>query len=329
MPVSEKPSKTVLVTGGAGFIGSHLSEALLAEGHRIVCLDNFNDYYDPAVKRRNLQAVRQSERFTLVEGDILDLELLRRVFQAHAVDIVVHLAARAGVRPSIAQPLLYQQVNVEGTNNLLELAREAEVEKFIFGSSSSVYGKNEKVPFSEDDSVDHPISPYAATKKAGELICYTYHHLYGLPVTCLRFFTVYGPRQRPDMAIHKFTRLLHRGEAIPMFGDGESRRDYTFISDIVHGICNAIEFCQSYHIYNLGESRTIALKELIQLIAEALGVEAKIQKLPEQPGDVPITYADISKAQREIQYQPKVAIETGVKEFVKWYREVASTQGMS
>ncbi|MFQ5753069.1 MAG: GDP-mannose 4,6-dehydratase, partial [bacterium] len=232
--------------------------------------------------------------------------------------------ARAGVRPSIYQPLLYQEVNVQGTTNLLELSKDFKVEKFIFGSSSSVYGENKNVPFHEDDNVDHPISPYAATKKSGELICYTYYHLYNLPVTCLRFFTVYGPRQRPDMAIYKFTKCIYNQEIITMFGDGNSRRDYTFITDIVDGIIKAIEHCQGYHIYNLGESKTIKLKKLIALIANCLGKEPVIKQLPVQPGDVPITYADISKAKEEIGFLPMIGIEQGIERFVKWYTDMAS-----
>jgi UDP-glucuronate 4-epimerase len=310
-----------LVTGGAGFIGSHLCECLLAQGHTLVALDNFNDYYDPRLKRRNVAPLLQNRGFTLIEADILDLERLQQIFSKHAFDAVIHLAARAGVRPSIAQPLLYEQVNVLGTMHLLELARQHEIPKFIFGSTSSVYGENRKVPFSEDDAVDNPISPYAATKKAGELICYTYHHLHGLKVSCLRFFTVYGPRQRPDMAIHKFTQLLAAGQKVPMFGDGTTKRDYTFITDIVDGVCRALERCSSYHIYNLGESRTIELRSLIDLIAQNLGMEARIERLPMQPGDVPITYADVTRAQRELGYQPSTDIEHGVRLFVEWFKE--------
>lgn len=311
-----------LVTGGAGFIGSHLCEQLLAQGHAVVALDNFNDYYDPRLKRRNVESLLQSRGFTLVEADILDLDRLKQVFSKNSFDAVIHLAARAGVRPSIAQPLLYEQVNVLGTMHLLEMARQHEIPKFIFGSTSSVYGENRKVPFSEDDAVDNPISPYAATKKAGELICYTYHHLHGLQVSCLRFFTVYGPRQRPDMAIHKFTQLIAAGQKVPMFGDGTTKRDYTFIADIVDGVCRALEHCSSYHIYNLGESRTIELRSLIDLIAQHLGMEARIERLPLQPGDVPITCADVTRAQRELGYQPRTEVEQGVRLFVQWFKDV-------
>ena len=310
----------ILVTGGAGFIGSHLSETFLKQGQEVICLDSFNDYYNPEIKRNNTALLQEQSNYTLIEGDILNLDLLRQIFADYKFDIVVHLAARAGVRPSIQEPLLYQQVNVEGTTNLLEMAKEFRTQKFIFGSSSSVYGENEKVPFSENDPVDHPISPYASTKKACELICYTYHHLYDIPTTCLRFFTVYGPRQRPDMAIHKFTRAIDAGEQITMYGDGNSRRDYTYITDIVEGICKSIDYCSDYHIYNLGESKTIELRELIQLISKCLGQEAKIQKLAMQPGDVPITFADITKAKNEISYYPEVNIEQGIAKFVDWFK---------
>lgn len=311
-----------LVTGGAGFIGSHLCERLLTLGHTVVALDNFNDYYNPNLKWRNVELLRQRAEFTLAEADILDRPRLQELFGAQRFDAILHLAARAGVRPSILQPLLYEQVNIQGTMNLLELAREHKIDRFIFGSTSSVYGENPKVPFSEDDPVDHPISPYAATKKACELICFTYHHLYHLKTTCLRFFTVYGPRQRPDMAIHKFTQLIAAGQKVPMFGDGTTRRDYTYISDIIDGVCLALEHCTGYHLYNLGESQTIELRRLIDLIAANLNKEARIERLPIQPGDVPITYADITRAQRELGYQPRVNVEEGVRQFVEWFKEV-------
>ncbi|MGH7491750.1 MAG: GDP-mannose 4,6-dehydratase [bacterium] len=310
-----------LITGGAGFIGSHLSERLLAHGYEITGLDSFNDYYDPRLKRANVEPLLGKPGYTLAEMDILDFAGLQNLFERQKFDALVHLAARAGVRPSIAQPHLYEKVNMEGTLNLLELTRRHGIGKFIFASSSSVYGENPKVPFSEDDRVDFPISPYAATKKAGEELCFTFHHLYGLKITCLRFFTVYGPRQRPDMAIDKFTKLIDAGEKVPMYGDGTSRRDYTYITDIIDGIEKSINACSSYHIYNLGESRTIELRELIHLIQESLGKKAIIEQLPAQPGDVPITYADISKARREIGYQPQVNISTGIQRFVEWYSQ--------
>ncbi len=312
----------VLVTGGAGFIGSHLVEKLIANNHQIVCLDSFNDYYDPSIKRNNIKTALESSSYQLVEGEILDNELLTQLFNQHSFDIIVHLAARAGVRPSIQEPLLYERVNVQGTMNLLEQCRIHDVKKFVFASSSSVYGANEKVPFSESDSVDNPVSPYAATKKAGELVCYTYHHLYNISVNCLRFFTVYGPRQRPDMAIHKFAKLIHEGKTIPVFAHGKSKRDYTYIQDIIQGITGAMENCNGYGIYNLGESNTVELMYLIELIQDNLGVKANLEFMPAQPGDVPITYADISKAKRELDYKPSVQIEEGIELFVRWFKEV-------
>ena len=234
-------------------------------------------------------------------------------------DVIVHLAARAGVRPSLKDPRLYQKVNIEGTGNLLELSAKHKISKFILASTSSVYGNNKKVPFSESDFVDHPVSPYAATKKACELIAYTYHSLYDMNITCLRFFTVYGPRQRPDMAIHKFAKLIHEGQEIPMYGDGSTRRDYTYIDDIIDGVVKSIHHCQGYHIYNLGESQTIELKELIALISSALGEKAKIKQLPMQPGDVNVTFADISRAVEEIGYKPTTSIQEGIPKFIEWY----------
>lgn len=309
-----------LVTGGAGFIGSHLIERLLADGRHIICLDNFNDYYDPAVKRRNLTEAAAHENFTLIEGDILDAGLLADIFEREPVGEVVHLAARAGVRPSLADPLLYEQVNCVGTLNLLERARRAGVRHFVFGSSSSVYGTNAKVPFSEEDPINQPVSPYATTKRAGELMCYTYNHLYALPVTCLRFFTVYGPRQRPDMAIHKFTRAIAEGRKITLFGDGKSRRDYTYVDDIIGGVTRALGRPAGYKIFNLGESQTIELTGLIKLIESALGKKADIEWQPDQPGDVPITYADITLARAELGYNPSTLIEQGIPRFVEWFR---------
>lgn len=310
----------LLVTGGAGFIGSHLCERLIQNGHQVVCLDNFDPYYDPHIKRNNIQSLNSHPHFKLIEGNILNRRLLKNIFSEDTFDSVVHLAARAGVRPSIQKPLLYEKVNIQGTVCLLEMSVKYNVSRFILASSSSVYGKQKKVPFSEDDPVDHPISPYAATKKACELVAFTYHSLYQLPVSCLRFFTVYGPRQRPDMAIHKFTKCLFDGKLIPLFGDGKSRRDYTYISDIIDGVENAIRECQDYHIYNLGESKTIELMDLIHLLEESSGQVAKIKWLPNQPGDVPITYADISRARHDLAYHPKVTIEEGIPKFIEWYR---------
>jgi UDP-glucuronate 4-epimerase len=316
--------KRALVTGGAGFIGSHLCQRLLQEGYEVACLDNFDAFYDPAIKRRNLEEIKASEGaqgFQLVEGDIRDKGLLDDLFRRSSFGLVIHLAARAGVRPSIQQPLLYEEVNVAGTLNLLEACREFGVRDLIFGSSSSVYGKNRKVPFAEEDRLEAMISPYAVTKRAGELFCYAYHHLYGLNISCLRFFTVYGPRQRPEMAIHKFARLIQNGEKIPVFGDGTSRRDYTYIDDIIGGIMGAVRNLRGYDIFNLGESKTVPLRELIFLLEQSLGKKAEVEELPEQPGDVPITYADISNARRFLDYNPRVGIEEGVERFVRWFRD--------
>jgi len=322
----ELDQKTILVTGGAGFIGSHLVERLRAEGHEVICLDNFDDFYAPEIKWANIQAARMNLHFTLVEGDIRDTECLKKLFEQYRIGKVIHLAARAGVRASIANPQIYEEVNIKGTLNLLEVLKEHPVEQFIFGSSSSVYGINSKVPFSEDDKIEMPISPYATSKRAGELFCYTYHHLYGIPITCLRFFTVLGTRQRPEMAIHKFTRLIDEGKVIEMFGDGSSKRDYTYISDIIDGIMSALEKPFEFEIINLGDSRTVELRYLIRLIEENLGKKANINQLPPQPGDVPITFADISKARALLDYTPKVDIETGIQKFVAWYREETEHQ---
>ncbi len=310
----------VLVTGGAGFIGSHVVDRLAAQGQEVVCLDNFNDYYSPQVKRENIAGALRTGKVEVLEGDIRDAELCRSAVADCGVDSVVHLAARAGVRASIEDPRLYEEVNCGGTINLLEAARREGVEKFVFGSSSSVYGVNQDVPFSEDDPIRHPISPYAATKRAGELLCRVYHHLYGLPVVALRFFTVYGPRQRPDLAIHKFTRLIEDGEPIPVYGDGTSRRDYTYCEDIVDAVLAALERSLDFEIINLGNSDPVELRELIGLIEGALGKEARINRLPDQPGDVPVTYADISKARRLLDYDPRFPIRQGLAEFVQWFR---------
>lgn len=309
----------VLITGGAGFIGSHLCERLLGEGREVVCLDNFNDFYDPAVKRDNVEPLTGNDRFHLFEGDIRDAGLLERLFREQNPDAVVHLAAMAGVRPSLEDPVLYADVNVVGTSVLLDAVRRFPVGNFLFASSSSVYCSQEKVPFSETDQVNRPISPYAATKVAGEHICYTYHHLFGIPVTCLRFFTVYGPRQRPEMAIHQFASLIRAGEEVPVFGSGSSRRDYTYIDDIIDGIMLSLSRPFGYEIFNLGESRTVELNEVVSLLEDALGARAQIVQLPDQPGDVPITYADISRAREKLGYNPSVDIETGIDCFIQWF----------
>lgn len=311
---------TVLITGGAGFIGSHLAENLVAEGYRVICIDDFNDCYDPRIKWENTTGLQARPEFRLVKGDITDNETLEKLFSAWKIDQVVHLAARAGVRPSLRQPALYEKVNVGGTVNLLEQCVKHQVKKFIFGSSSSVYGERDQIPFSEEDRIERPISPYAATKRAAELICYTYHHLYQLSVICLRFFTVYGPRQRPEMAIHKFTSLIYQRQPIPIYGDGSSSRDYTFISDIVSGVRAAMSRNFGYEIINLGNSSPIQLKELVRLIEDALGLTALIDFQPPQSGDVTRTYADISKAQKLLGYHPEVPIEEGIALFVDWFK---------
>ena len=311
---------TILVTGGAGFIGSHLCEALLQREHKVVALDSFDDFYEPAVKRTNLAKCEGKDDFSLVEGDIRDADTVNTVLHEHGVDVIVHLAARAGVRPSIEQPVVYQNVNVGGTAVLLEAARLHGVRKFIFASSSSVYGNNKKVPFAESDNVDFPISPYAASKKAGELLCHTFHHLYGMDITCLRFFTVYGPRQRPDLAIHKFARLIEAGRPIPVFGDGTMMRDHTFIDDIVDGVLRAIDKCAGFAIYNLGNSHPVSLADLIAAIERALGKKATIDRQPPQPGDVERTFSDVSRAKADLGYVPRTALADGLPRFVEWLR---------
>jgi UDP-glucuronate 4-epimerase len=308
-----------IVTGAAGFIGSHLCERLLSDGWIVSGIDNFDDFYDPTVKHANIKTCLQNKQFSMVEADIRSAADMNKVI-AEEADIVVHLAAKAGVRPSIEQPLLYADVNVNGTVVLLEAARKAGIKKFIFASSSSVYGNNKKVPFSENDNVDFPISPYAATKKAGELICNTYHHLFGISITCLRYFTVYGPRQRPDLAIHKFARLIEQGKPIPVYGDGSMMRDFTYIDDIIDGTAAAINKCSGYNIYNLGESRPITVNDLIKEIEKALGKKAIIERLPLQPGDVIRTYADVSKAAKDLGYSPNTDIAAGLKHFVDWLK---------
>ncbi len=309
----------ILVTGAAGFIGSHLCEALLARGDQIIAVDNFDPFYPEKIKRRNIEHLLSSVDFHFYQDSVLNTERLDRIFAAHSPTHVVHLAARAGVRPSIRQPSQYQKINVEGTTNLLEMARKFQVHNFIFASSSSVYGNNKKVPFSETDNVDYPISPYAATKKAGELFCYTYHYLYRINIFALRFFTVYGPRQRPEMAIHKFTRAIDNGEPIQVYGYGRQKRDFTYIDDIIQGVVRAIERVKGYEIINLGESQTVTTNQMIEYIEQALGKKAIREELPVQPGDVEQTYADIRKAQRLLDYQPTTPIEEGIRKFVDWY----------
>jgi UDP-glucuronate 4-epimerase len=329
--------KTILITGGAGFIGSHLADYLLNEGGwRVTVIDDFNDFYDPAIKRENVKLHLSNPNFEIVETDIRDRTALERAFENGRFDCIVHLAARAGVRPSLRQPQLYAETNVNGTLNLLELARARHIRRFIFGSSSSVYGINTRLPFREEDPARQPISPYAATKIAGELLCHTYSHLYGLRCVCLRFFTAYGPRQRPDLAIHKFAQLMAAGRPVPVYGDGTTRRDYTYIDDIIAGVRGAIDYEGSeYEVINLGQSRTIELRELISLLERALGLRSAIEWQPLQPGDVPQTFADITKARRLLGYNPQTQIEEGIPRFVEWfvnrvqYPEVVGTATIS
>jgi len=303
----------ILVTGAAGFIGSNLVRQLLINGKQVIGIDNFDMFYDVNLKRANLEDLLTSPGFTLYEGDIRDRQFLTDVISTSAPDCVVHLAARAGVRPSIADPALYYDVNVNGTLILLEVMKECGINNLVFASSSSVYGNNEKIPFSESDNVDNPISPYAATKKTGELLCYTYHHLYNFNIFCLRFFTVYGHNQRPEMAIQQFGRFIKEGKPITMYGDGSTRRDYTFIDDIVAGIITSIDRVKGYEIINLGNNDTVKLLDLIHLIADTVGKKAHIIQEPIQPGDVQITYADITKAVKLLDYHPHYSIKDGLQ----------------
>ena len=334
-----------LVTGGSGFIGSHLVEYLLKNGHSVINIDNFDDFYDYQIKIKNtlesighstdfefvnkendinaLIQITKSENYTLYYQDIRDIEGLRTIFEEEKVDLIIHLAALAGVRPSIERPLEYEEVNIKGTMNLWELCKDSHIKKFVCASSSSVYGNNEKVPFSETDNVDNPISPYAATKKCGEILGHVYHHLYNLDIIQLRFFTVYGPRQRPDLAIHKFTKIISNQDEIPFYGDGTTARDYTFIEDIIDGIVKSIHYLEQndnvYEILNLGESEVITLNEMVETIESNLGKDAVRNHLPMQPGDVNKTNADITKAKSLIGYQPKTSFQNGIKKFVEWF----------
>lgn len=311
-----------LVTGGAGFIGSHVCERLLAEGHAVWTFDDLNNFYDPQIKRSNLRDLQSlAKPFEFIQGDLTDVAAVEELFTSVKFDQIIHLAARAGVRPSLAEPALYQRVNVEGTVNLLEAARRHRVKKITIASSSSVYGVNAKVPFGESDPIFSAISPYAASKLACEALGHVYHHVYGLDVVMLRFFTVYGPRQRPDLAIHKFARLISAGKPIPVFGDGRAARDYTYVSDTLDGIlaCTRQEF--GFEIFNLGESQTVTLNELIGLLEQSLGKPAILDRQPAQPGDVPITFADIAKARARLAYHPRVKIAEGIPLFVDWFRK--------
>jgi UDP-glucuronate 4-epimerase len=324
-------SRRTLLTGGAGFIGSHTAEALLRQGADLTIVDSLDEFYSPAWKRANLKDVQAAGRFAFEQVDIADYDALRDVVARAKPEAIIHLAARAGVRPSIEQPRLYERVNVAGTLNLLELAREFHVKQFVFGSSSSVYGATSRAPFCEAHVELKPISPYAATKLAGEMLGHTYAHLYALPVICLRFFTVYGPRQRPDLAIHKFTALIEAGKPVPIFGDGSTGRDYTFVDDIVAGVLAALEYAPSatgapFDIFNLGNSHPVKLNELLEMLERVTGKKAIRDPQPLQPGDVPLTWADLSKSARLLGYQPATLLEDGLKKFVAWYRAAAPSR---
>src|SRR5712692_11407101 len=326
--MSGRPQRVVL-TGGAGFIGSHVAEALLRRGDNLTIVDNLHEFYSPDCKRQNLEDIRDTGNFDFCRVDICDKQSLREVLSRSRPELIIHLAARAGVRPSIEEPSGYAEVNINGTLNLLEICREFRVRKLVFGSSSSVYGATSRAPFSEDQVELRPISPYAATKLAAEMLCYTYAHLFGIPVICLRFFTVYGPRQRPDLAIHKFTSLIEAGKPVPMFGDGSAGRDYTYIDDIVAGVLAALDYelpgvpGAPFEVFNLGNSRPVKLTELIDHLERAVGRKAIREPQPAQLGDVPLTWADISKAERLLGYRPAIGIEEGLARFVAWYRAAA------
>ena len=316
---------TYLITGGAGFIGSTLSERLIKEGNKVIAIDNFCDFYDTKIKENNVKELLKNENFKLYRKDIRDRQALKEIFDENNIEIVMHLAAMAGVRPSIENPVLYQEVNCMGTQNILEEMKAHNVKNLVMASSSSVYGNCKEVPFREDMIVDFAISPYAATKKANEVMTHVYHKLFNMNVIMLRFFTVYGPKQRPDLAINKFTRLMLEDKEIPMFGDGSTSRDYTYVDDIVDGIIKSCEYTMNnenvYEILNLGNSSPVSLKEMINTIGKAVGVEPKIKQLPMQPGDVERTYADVSKAKALIDYEPKTSFEQGIQNFVNWYKE--------
>lgn len=326
----------ILITGAAGFIGSHLAETLLKQKNRVIGVDNFNDFYSPALKRQNLEEIKKTAEkagafFQCYSGDICDANMLESLFAEHKIDITVHLAAMAGVRPSIRNPVLYERVNGLGTVTLLEACKKAGIKNFIFGSSSSVYGLNTKVPFAESDPVCLPYSPYAATKRAGELTCHVYHRLYAMNIACLRFFTVYGPRQRPDLAIRKFTELIYRKKPIPIYGDGSFRRDFTYVDDIIDGVMKSVDWClrkadaPKYDIFNLGESATTGVLELIELIEKTLGQKAEKEFLPLEPGDVPVTFADISKSKKILGYNPQTPIVQGIRRFIEWFESIPPT----
>ncbi len=309
----------VLITGGAGFIGSHVADKLLETGDKVFCVDNFNDYYDSDAKKKNIKAALENRNYKLFREDILNFNALDKIFQQSKPDKIIHLAARVGVRLSIKEPLLYADVNIKGTMHVLELARKHGIKSIVFASSSSVYGANKKIPFSEDDRTDRPISPYGATKKAGELMCHSYHSLYGMSIACLRFFTVYGERGRPDMAPLKFTKLISEGKEIEMYGNGRTKRDYTYVGDIVQGVVAALDRELGFEIINLGNSNAVELNQLISVIEKETGKKARIKQMPMQQGDIENTYADISKAKRLLGFAPKTKIEAGIRKLVNWY----------
>jgi len=316
---------TILVTGGCGFIGSHLIDQLLAQKKQIVCVDNLNDFYRPEIKLLNQKFHLNYKRYSFHEGDIRNKEFIQEIFKTYSIDTVIHFAAMAGVRPSIEDPVLYTDVNINGTQVLLEEMKDNNIKKFIFASSSSVYGNNDKTPFSESDMVDQQVSPYGATKKMGEEIIYTYSVLYNIPTVCLRFFTVYGPRQRPEMAIHKFVRLILNEQPIPFYGDGTTARDYTYIDDIVRGILSAIETSDDFMIYNLGNSEPVKLMELVNTISEVVGKEAILDEQDMPSGDVLRTYADISRAERRLDYTPETHFNDGIVKFIDWFKTIKNT----
>lgn len=313
--------KIILVTGAAGFIGSNLVDRLLSQGYQVIGIDNFDDFYPREIKENNLMDAMKSDKFNFCEGDIRNKDFLSKIFAESKIEMVIHLAAKAGVRPSILEPAPYFDVNVTGTLNVLEAMRLFSVSKLIFSSSSSVYGNNKKVPFSEQDNVDNPISPYAASKKAAELLCHTYYHLYNFDIFCLRLFTVYGPRQRPDLAINKFTNLILKDEPIPLFGDGNTGRDYTYVDDIIEGMLASIDKIKGYQIINLGDSKTISLNKLVELISTTIKKNVKKIYLPKQPGDVENTYADISKAVLLLDYTPRISINLGIEKYFRWLQK--------
>lgn len=312
----------ILVTGGCGFIGSHLIDKLLAQKRKVVCIDNLNDFYHPEIKLLNQKPHLDYKRYTFHKGDIRNKTFIREIFTTYSIDTVIHLAAMAGVRPSLEDPVLYTDVNILGTQVLLEEMKDKEIKKFIFASSSSVYGNNDKIPFSESDMVDQQVSPYGATKKMGEEIVYTYSHLHNIPTVCLRFFTVYGPRQRPEMAIHKFVRHILKEQPIPFYGDGTTARDYTYIDDIVRGILSALETTDDFMIYNLGNSEPVKLMELVTTISEVIGKEAILDEQDIPSGDVLRTYADITRAERRLDYTPETHFNDGIVKFIDWFRSI-------